>query len=42
MYAVTGLGILSERGEFPILSTPGFDTNPEIRVGALDALAEMM
>jgi HEAT repeat protein len=42
MFAVTGLGILGERGDVPILSTIGADTDPEIRVDALDAIADLM
>jgi HEAT repeat protein len=42
MYAVTGLGILGERGDYPILSTVGFDLDPGTRVDALDAAAELM
>jgi HEAT repeat protein len=42
MYAVTGLGILGERGDYPILASVGFDLDPEVRVDALDAAAELM
>jgi len=42
MYAITGLGILGERGEVPLLSTLAVDTDPGIRVDALDAAADLM
>ena len=42
MFAMTGLGILGERGDYPILSTVGFDLDPEVRISALDAAAELM
>ena len=42
MFAVTGLGILGERKDLPILSEIGFDLDAEIRVDPLDVVAGFM
>jgi HEAT repeat protein len=42
MFAVTGLGILAERSEVPVLSATGFDFDPDIRNDALDEIAGYM
>ncbi len=42
MFAVTGLGILAERTDLPILSTAGFDLDNETRLDVFDTLAGLM
>ena len=42
MFAVTGLGILAERSDIPVLSSVGFDLETEVRIDALDTLAGLM
>ncbi len=42
MFAITGLGILAERTDVPLLSSVGFEFDPEIRNDALDEIADYM
>jgi HEAT repeat protein len=42
MFAVGALGTLGERGDHPLLAAPSMDANPEVRVDALDAAADLL
>lgn len=42
MFAVTGLGILAERGDIPVLSAAGADIDTEVRLDVFDTLMGLM